>query len=437
MGSDVGEGLSTQVNGCATGTVACIDVRIAGDGDRDRNDTLHRTVLARALALLQGVVRPDDRICPIGSSRVAIAFGPVASKVQPQALGSRLAHAVGGELPIDGAGPCLAVSVGMATPGNEADLSTLVRRALSAARIGSVGLVGGSAHGRGALTSVVTVDRPLSAPSPVPTIHRRSVYRNGSTSCHGAPTLQVVPQHRPQGRRAKQRGKKDRPAVLVMNPLPTQLAQPGLAASTVASLIEGAGCRTTLVTASADEAPPQGIDGTPLDLVVLVLDGARGARGGRVSEWAESGWGAPATITASYRAAGLPVVAVGAGAAAGAVAGCVAKGAQPVFGIDQLPDALEEFRSGAAGPPGTGDIADLPPGFLALVGLTASERRVLFHLTEGWAAQDIATELVVSLTTVRSHIRSVLRKLGVRSQLAAVAIANNRGLERVAAGDAS
>jgi DNA-binding NarL/FixJ family response regulator len=61
--------------------------------------------------------------------------------------------------------------------------------------------------------------------------------------------------------------------------------------------------------------------------------------------------------------------------------------------------------------------------------LTAGERRILFYLTEGWAAQDIADELVVSLITLRSHIRSVLRKLEVRSQLAAVAIANSRDLE--------
>ena len=51
-------------------------------------------------------------------------------------------------------------------------------------------------------------------------------------------------------------------------------------------------------------------------------------------------------------------------------------------------------------------------------------------MTEGWAAQDMTDELVVSLTTVRSHIRSVLRKLGVRSQLAAVALANSRDLRR-------
>ena len=66
----------------------------------------------------------------------------------------------------------------------------------------------------------------------------------------------------------------------------------------------------------------------------------------------------------------------------------------------------------------------------ALVLLTTSERRVLFYLTIGRSAQDIADELVVSVTTVRSHIRSILRKLGVRSQLAAVAIANSQDFER-------
>jgi DNA-binding CsgD family transcriptional regulator len=52
---------------------------------------------------------------------------------------------------------------------------------------------------------------------------------------------------------------------------------------------------------------------------------------------------------------------------------------------------------------------------------------VLFYLTGGRSAQEIAEELVISLATVRSHIRSILRKLGVRSQLAAVAMANRRG----------
>ena len=78
----------------------------------------------------------------------------------------------------------------------------------------------------------------------------------------------------------------------------------------------------------------------------------------------------------------------------------------------------------------TTGLPGLPPGPLQL---TSSERRVLYYLTTGGSAQEIADEIVVSLATVRSHIRSVLRKLGVRSQLAAVALANRRGLVPVEA----
>jgi DNA-binding NarL/FixJ family response regulator len=106
----------------------------------------------------------------------------------------------------------------------------------------------------------------------------------------------------------------------------------------------------------------------------------------------------------------------------------VAHGATPVFSLDELPDALRALRSTEDPDGAAAHEAPRSARFRSLVGLTTSERRVLFYLTEGWAAQDIADQLVVSLTTVRSHIRSVLRKLGVRSQLAAVAIANSRDL---------
>jgi DNA-binding NarL/FixJ family response regulator len=108
-----------------------------------------------------------------------------------------------------------------------------------------------------------------------------------------------------------------------------------------------------------------------------------------------------------------------------------------VFRLDHLPAALRGADPTSDHDPLPVTDVRLPPRFKALVGLTTSERRVLFYLTEGWAAQDIAEELVVSLTTVRSHIRSVLRKLGVRSQLAAVAIANSRDLEYNESGEAS
>lgn len=55
--------------------------------------------------------------------------------------------------------------------------------------------------------------------------------------------------------------------------------------------------------------------------------------------------------------------------------------------------------------------------------LTHREALVLAALCDGLIADEIAREHFVELTTVRSQIRSVLRKLEVRSQLAAVAIA--------------
>ena len=59
--------------------------------------------------------------------------------------------------------------------------------------------------------------------------------------------------------------------------------------------------------------------------------------------------------------------------------------------------------------------------------LTPRERDVLAALVQGHSAEAIATSAFVSLTTVRSQIRSVLMKLGVNSQLAAVAVARRAG----------
>jgi len=59
--------------------------------------------------------------------------------------------------------------------------------------------------------------------------------------------------------------------------------------------------------------------------------------------------------------------------------------------------------------------------------LTAREREVLAYLLEGVAAEEIAERTFVALATVRSHIRAILTKLGVNSQLAAVAAARHAG----------
>lgn len=51
---------------------------------------------------------------------------------------------------------------------------------------------------------------------------------------------------------------------------------------------------------------------------------------------------------------------------------------------------------------------------------------MLEKLAQGYRAAAIAEEFVVSLTTVRSQIRSILSKLGVNSQLEAVAMIRER-----------
>jgi two-component system, NarL family, nitrate/nitrite response regulator NarL len=55
--------------------------------------------------------------------------------------------------------------------------------------------------------------------------------------------------------------------------------------------------------------------------------------------------------------------------------------------------------------------------------LTQREALVLGALVDGLSAEEIADAHFVAVTTVRSQIRAVLQKLGVRSQLAAVALA--------------
>ncbi len=55
--------------------------------------------------------------------------------------------------------------------------------------------------------------------------------------------------------------------------------------------------------------------------------------------------------------------------------------------------------------------------------LTPRERAVLHELTQGRRPNEIANRFFVSLNTVRSQIKSILSKLGVHSQVQAVAMA--------------
>ena len=59
--------------------------------------------------------------------------------------------------------------------------------------------------------------------------------------------------------------------------------------------------------------------------------------------------------------------------------------------------------------------------------LTPRERQVLGHLIAGHQVREIARIGVISEATVRTQVKSILSKLGVSSQLAAVGLANSVG----------
>ncbi len=305
--------------------------------------------------------------------------------------------------------------------------------------------------GRDPATAVVTVERLIRKPdlhdgprpTPVGPASRSDAPRNGAVPvlvpCRRERNVVRYPSTLLTGLRTHHDvhhgSRVGEPAgtVLVVDPTPSTKGSPGLAAQAAVATCERLGYRAEAVAPVGEEALDLTFHDEEIDLVLLVIGGEQASD---VPLWAQSSWCVPAQLAAGYGSLGIDVLAVSAGAGAGALLSCYEQGATILFDFDELPEELRHRRSPRTGA-AVGSLAQealvsrLPSRFEALLQLTASERRVLFYLTTGKSAQEIADSLVVSLTTVRSHIRSILRKLGVRSQLAAVVLANSRDLGRI------
>ena len=91
---------------------------------------------------------------------------------------------------------------------------------------------------------------------------------------------------------------------------------------------------------------------------------------------------------------------------------------RPLVGVAQRHEMLDDLRVHRA---------SLERSRSPFESLTRREQRVLGALIDGLSADEIAEGQFVAVTTVRSQVQAILRKLGVRSQLAAVATANRAG----------
>lgn len=163
------------------------------------------------------------------------------------------------------------------------------------------------------------------------------------------------------------------------------------------------------------------------DVVVLDLD--LGAAGDGVP------------LIAHLRAAGCAVLVVTAATDPARWGECLERGAAAVLPKSaQIEEILHALCSVAAGNPVIDDAqrdrlvgharrdrATRASRHSTLNTLTRRESEVLAALSHGHRVRDIAAEFFVSEATVRTQVKSILAKLGVTSQLAAVAIARDAG----------
>ncbi|MFD5074883.1 response regulator [Streptomyces sp. NPDC058371] len=71
---------------------------------------------------------------------------------------------------------------------------------------------------------------------------------------------------------------------------------------------------------------------------------------------------------------------------------------------------------------------DIPPSETRLAGLTGREREVLLAIAQGLTNSEIADRLVLSASTIKTHVSKVLAKIGARDRVQAVIIAYEAGV---------
>jgi DNA-binding NarL/FixJ family response regulator len=96
--------------------------------------------------------------------------------------------------------------------------------------------------------------------------------------------------------------------------------------------------------------------------------------------------------------------------------------------MDELQSAIERVAGGGSYVDPRLDRILLSPRATARVPqLSPREREIMHLMAEGRTAEAIGDEISVSVETVRTHVRNVIRKLQARNRVHAIAIALERG----------
>jgi len=438
--------------------VACVDVQAAADGSS--RSVASEVLWNLAVRRVEGCIRPDDLMCMLGGSRVVVCFGNGVHRIAPDDLGTRLARAMGSHLAVGSSQLGLKVSVGVCAGGVDVNPAALAEAAIASTRVARGRTVHSARNGAhsGAVVSVTHVPE---AREPVPGARPLvGDVRPESRTGRGRPrhrlarrVLLPMPDDPDSPADAavangtapavtSRTARPFRPAappirVLVVDPGASSDGPPRPAVHGVVAVANGLGARAVLSLACDPDPIVADALATDADAVLLTLHAEpHVCEGSSLTLWEQA-----ARITRALTLRGTHVIALRINASAAAVAACVEQGASGLLDIDSFGDELVALARMLAGnaesaprPAGGRNGANrihrsLPVPYGALVHLTSSERKVLFQMMEGRSAGDIADALTVSLSTVRSHIRAILRKLNVNSQLAAVAIANGVRLE--------
>jgi DNA-binding CsgD family transcriptional regulator len=420
--------------------IACVDVEPVVS---DRREPVSKTVLwDLAVRRMERAVRPGDWICMLGGRRLAVCFGNGAHQIEASDLGRRLVRAMGNHLAIGSTSTELNVGVGIGVAPEALEPATVTQAAISSIRTARHHL--GSSSISHSARFVAVSNLPEADPAQL-----TNLSRSGAVATHGARSLRLARRSivRLEEEKIEGRAEPSRPSaaagpssrhsrrdaamrILIVDPEPSPPRASRLGAAAVATIARRVGAMPTMSTAHDPESVLLDHCVVEPHAVVLVLhpEPAPPSASRRPDPWEEA-----ARLTRSLCDQGSSLLAVSFGASALTVAACVEQGAVGLFELEALPDELARVAHRHANGNGNGngngntnrmDSRRFPAPYRGLVELTPAERRVLYQMMRGRSAAEIAAEHVVSLSTVRTHIRSILRKLDVNSQLAAVAIAN-------------